>query len=505
MFLDEVTYKIVICFAVLSAGFIISKIGEKSITCLWRKKYRATIERVQIARIFSLTTNIIFIIIALSFLKINITENTLIEIYSRFPLLLSAILLGVLIFLGVRLIFFVIDTLLSTSGIRTIVEEYGQEQGLASLLLVLRYVLYVVFGLLALDSLGVNIDPTLFVFKVVLYPLLLLALVLVFAGLKPYAENFFSGLFLKNMNFLRVGEQVRIEDENYTIRALKSQGIILKGKDSFSAFVPYNKLYRQEVKYREIMYDLTALESIKNHFVAQHPSYCGPASASMVLKIFGYDISQEEIGKMAMTVVPSQKRLDKVKVFGGTHPKELIRAVEKLTDGKVRGVWINIDKINDLKLELKTWLANKALVVIDYKKSFLFPEAEKAHYSVCFSIMGGELLVLDPSTKKGGVYFADIKKVYLGMSTYSEFLKGKRGYVVFAPKGTTAYHRIEEGLIYSDAGLYKNLSNSLTKELDRLMRQVSKVENILPKSVQKVINEHKKKEKITRIWRPGTG
>ncbi len=505
MFLDEVTYKIVVCFAVLSAGLIISKIGEKSITYLWRKKYRATIERVQIARIFSLATNIIFIIIALSFLKINITENTLIEIYSHIPLLLSAILLGILILLTVKLIFFVIDKFLSTSGIMAIVEEYSQEQNLANLLLVLRYVMYLMLGLLALDSLGVNIDPTLFIFKAVLYPLLLLALVLVFAGLKPYAENFFSGLFLKNMNFLRVGEQVRIEDENYTIRALKSQGLALKGKDGFSAFVPYKKLYMQEVKYKEIIYDLAALESIKNHFVAQHPSYCGPASASMVLKIFGYDISQEEIGEEAKTIVPSQKRLDKAKVSGGTHPKELIKAIEKQTDGKVKGVWINIDKINDLKQELKTWLANKAIVIIDYKKSFLFPEAEKSHYSVCFSIRGDELLILDPSSKKGGVYFADIKKVYLGMNTYSEFLKEKRGYIVLAPKGTTAYHRVEEGLIYSDADLYKNLSNSLTKELDTLMQKAGKVESILPKSVQKVINEHKKKEKVTRIWRPGTG
>ncbi|MEA3344035.1 MAG: mechanosensitive ion channel, partial [archaeon] len=301
MFLDEVTYKIVVCFVVLLAGFVISKIGERSITYLWRKKYRATIERVQIARIFSLATNIIFIIIALSFLKINITENTLIEIYSHIPLLLSAILLGILILLTVKLIFFIIDKFLSTSGIMAIVEEYSQEQNLASLLLVLRYALYLMLGLLALDSLGVNIDPTLFIFKAVLYPLLLLALVMVFAGLKPYAENFFSGLFLKNMNFLRVGEQIRIEDENYTIRALKIQGLALKGKDGFSAFVPYKKLYREEVKYREIIYDLAALESIKNHFVAQHPSYCGPASASMVLKIFGYDISQEEIGKEAKT------------------------------------------------------------------------------------------------------------------------------------------------------------------------------------------------------------
>ncbi len=500
--LDETTYKIVICFIILIAGFTLSKLGEKIITSLWRKKYKARLERVQLAHIYGLIINILSIIIALSFLKINIKETTLFEIYAYIPFILSVILLGVLIILIVKVIFYFLDKFISTSGIKNLVKEYEQEQSLSNLLHLLKYTLYIIFSLLALNSLGINMDYTITFFRSILYPALIFCLVLLFVGLKPFIENYFAGIYLKNMNFLRVGEQVKIKENTCIIEALKTEGLILKSKSDFSVFVPYKKLYGEQLQYKEIIYDLATLEKIKNHFLAQNPSYCGPASASMVLKIFGYDITQEEFGQMAKTIVPPQKRLDGATIPGGTHPKDLINTIEKLTENKVKGAWVSIDRINDLKLELKTWLDNKALIIIDYKKSFLFPEALKAHYSVCFSVRGDEMLILDPSQKKGGVYFADIKKVYLGMNTYSELLKEKRGYIVLAPKGTTAYHRLEKGLIYSDPDLYNNLSNNLTKDLNKLIGHAGKLEEILPKSIKRTIEEYKRKDKVVRVWRP---
>ena len=366
----------------------------------------------------------------------------------------------------------------------------------------MKFILYFIFGLVALNSLGINVDSTIVLFRGIFYPLLILCFVFLFVGLKNYVENYFAGIFLKNMNFFRLGEQIKIEKEIYTISALKRHGIILKGKSNFNTFLPYKKIYQGPIQYRESIYDLTSLENIKNHFFPQYPSYCGPASVSMVLKIFGYDITQEQIAEKTKPIVPKQKRLDGTKIPGGTHPRELVKAVKELTKNKVNGVWINIERINDLKMEFKTWLNNKALIIIDYKKSFLFPEAKKAHYSVCFLVRGDELLILDPSSKKGGVYFADIKNIYLGMNTYSELLKEKRGYIVLAPKGTKAYYRIEEGLIYSDPGLYTDLNNNLTKELNLLLRKAGKLENVLPENIKKIINEYKKKEKITRVWKP---
>jgi len=180
----------------------------------------------------------------------------------------------------------------------------------------------------------------------------------------------------------------------------------------------------------------------------------------------------------------------------------LINVVHDLTKNKVKGSWIDVDHVTDLKDEIRLWLNQGALIIVDYKKSFLFPESKKAHYAVCVAVEGDELVVLDPSGKKGGVYLADAEKVYRGMDTYSEFLQAKRGYMVFAPEGTTGFHRIEEGLIYADPSLYKDLSNKLKRELYKLTEKSELLETVLPLRVKNFIKKWREKDRIARLWKP---
>ncbi|OYT35219.1 MAG: hypothetical protein B6U87_00630 [Candidatus Aenigmarchaeota archaeon ex4484_52] len=505
MIKETIYIKIIICLLILSFGFILSKIGEKLIIFLWRKKYKISIEKVEIATIYVYVVNCIAIIIALSFLKINIEENLLIKIYEYLPFILSIVLIGILIIILIHLIFFFINKFLTTSGLIAFVKEYEKEQVLLNILIILKYTLYFIFSLIGLQALGVNIDSAVLFLKNIAYPFLILGLVFLFYGLKPFVENYFLGFFFKQEKLFTIGEQIKMpgQKQKITIESMKKIGVIASTKNHSNVFIPYKKLFEKQIFFKKITYDLDTLNKIKQHFIAQEPSYCGPASVSMILKIFGYDISQEKIGKLARTVVPPQKNLNDEKIgAGGTKPQDLIDVVEQLTKNKVKGVWININRITNLKLELKTWLNNKALIIVDYKKSFLFPEAKKAHYSVCFAVKGDELLILDPGVKKGGVYFADVRKIYLGMNTYSELLKEKRGYIVLAPKGTTAYKRIQEGLIFSDPNLYNDLSNSMANELDKLIKKASDIDFVLPKSIKKIIDEYKKKDKITHLWRP---
>ena len=100
------------------------------------------------------------------------------------------------------------------------------------------------------------------------------------------------------------------------------------------------------------------------------------------------------------------------------------------------------------------------------------------------------------------MYLADAEKVYRGMDTYSELIKGKRGYIVFAPEGTTAYHRIEEGLIYADPNFYAELSNKLKSDLYKLTEKSSFIESVLPLRVKNFIRKWKEKDRIARLWRP---
>ena len=236
---------------------------------------------------------------------------------------------------------------------------------------------------------------------------------------------------------------------------------------------------------------MDTLEKIKSYYIEQKPSFCGPASASMVLKIFGYNESQSKIGE-----------LSNAQVGVGTHPSSLIKVAQDITQNKVKGAWVDVSHITDLKDEIRLWLSEGALIIIDYKKNILFPESKTAHYSVCVAVEGDELVVLDPSGKKGGVYLADAEKVYLGMDTYSELIKGKRGYIVLAPEGTTAFYRIEEGLIYSDPSLYKDLRNKLKSELYRITEKTELLETVLPLRVKNFIKKWREKDRIARLWKP---
>ena len=218
----------------------------------------------------------------------------------------------------------------------------------------------------------------------------------------------------------------------------------------------------------------------------------------MALKIFGYNEPQSKIGELANTEIGTDSK------GAGTKPDVMIDVVQKLTSNKVKGAWIQVEKITDLKSEARLWLNQGALLILDYKKSFLFPEAKKAHYAVCVAVEGDELVILDPSGKKGGVYLADAEKLYMGMDTYSEYLQSKRGYIVLAPEGTTAYYRIEEGLIYSDPNLYDELSNKLKSELHRLTEKTELLETVLPLRVKNFIRKWREKDKIARLWKPAT-
>jgi len=213
----------------------------------------------------------------------------------------------------------------------------------------------------------------------------------------------------------------------------------------------------------------------------------------MILRIFGYNESQIKIGE-----------LSNAEVGKGTRPEKLIEVVGELTKKKVNGTWITVDKITDLKHEMRMWLNQGGLVIVDYKKSILFPESKKAHYAVVVAVEGDELVVLDPSGKKGGVYLADADKIYAGMDTFSEFLQSKRGYMIFAPEGTTAFHRVEEGLIYSDPSLYTNLSNKLKSELAKVTDKSEVIENIVPLRVKNFIRKWRERDKIARLWKPDT-
>lgn len=491
------TTKLIVTFVIIILGYLVSRFGSTFITLLQSRRDTITLKQRALVKNFRYLVMIITLIIALSYLKSDVLKefifltDFLSKAYSLLPNIIVGILMVVLATIIANLITFGFKRLFDTAGITEFLIEIDREHMLNVMLVSIRLLLYFLMAILLLKIFGINIGGIVSALGFLLYILLGLFLLYIFIGTRAFIENFIAGIYLRTSNFFKLGQNIRVNDVDGRIKSISNQGVTVKTDYGYSVFIPNKEFVRKEVAFRNIETDLDTLKKIKSYFVEQKPSFCGPASVSMILKIFGYNFSQNKIGDLASTEVGK-----------GTHPNTLIKVVEDLTTKQVRGAWIDVNYIMDLKNEIRLWLNQGALLIVDYKKNILFPEAKKAHYSVVVSVEGDELVVLDPSGKKGGVYLAEIEKVYRGMDTYSDLIGGKRGYLVFAPEGTTAYHRIEEGLIYSDPSLYKDLSNKLKKELYKLTEKSEFLENVLPIKVKKFIRRWKEKEKIARLWRP---
>ena len=494
--IDPVTAKILASFFVLAVGFAFAKLVEKLITLMVRRIRKARLQRPLVARLFFYIIATLTIIIALGFLEVTFSADTFYELYSYIPTLISFILLFILLMFFIRFIMYLVNRFLYRTGLCQFIEEYQKENLLDIGLFIFRIILYVlgIFGILNLS--GIDITGATTFAEFIFYPVFILFLLLLFFGLKDFAANMIVGFYLRSIQFLRKGEYIRVYKQNIKVHKMNSTGIITDTQDDYQRFIPYKVIMEKGIAFRKINTEISTLEKIKQNFVAQHPSYCGPASISMILKVFGYDFTQEEIGKAAKTKVSRHGEP------AGTTPKDLINAAQKLTKQKVKGVWIDVGSITDLKNEIKAWLHGEALVIVDYKKSYLFPDAKKAHYSVCLSVNGDELLLLDPSTVTGGVYYVDYRRVYAGMDTYSKIIGGKRGYLVLAPDGTPAYDRITEGLFYAEPSFYKNLTKKLEKNLDGIFSMIFSIEHVMPKKVQSFMKKAHKNEKVARIWKP---
>ena len=495
--LNETSTRLLVTFLVLVSGFLISKFGASFIFSLSKKKETIDVRQIHVVKMYRYLVMILTLVISLLYLKKDVLTEVLIfgnfftKAYEFLPDILLFILLIVLGVAVVNLIAYALRRFLDTIGITEFMVEQNKEHWLNGILTFVRIFLYILVLIPVLNIFGINISGITATISWIFYGALALIFLYLFFGTRGFAENFIAGIYIKSSRTFKLGQKIKIDDIDGSIKSISNQGVTVKTGAGYNAFIPNRDFIKKEISFRNIETDLDTLEKIKRYFVEQKPSYCGPASASMILKVFGYTESQAKIGDLSNAVVGT-----------GTHPETLIKVVQDLTGNKVKGAWIDVDHVTDLRNEVRLWLTEGALPIIDYKKKLLFPDAKSAHYSVVVSVEGDDFVVLDPSGKKGGVYLADADKIYRGMDTFSELIQGKRGYIVFAPEGTTAFHRIEEGLLYSDPSLYHDLNNKLKKELFNMLEKGQAMESVLPLRVKNFLRKWKEKDKIARLWRP---
>lgn len=490
---NDTTHKLFYTFSILLMGWLLAKASTRIVLGLYRlfKQNHVDLneEREPVFRIIKYFIMSAALIIALVYLQVAVVEDLLLT-YELLPDIVSVMLVLILGITIIEFIIYLLKVLMRIVGLMDYLELYSRGAVLIGILWVIRVLLYFVLIEVFLRMIGIEFRLFTSMFVTAFYGGIFFLVVLSFFGLRGFVENLYAGYYLKSIQMFRVGRQIKYKGYTGEIQDISKIATTVKvGKKVL--WVPNKLLASNELVFEQAKSELKTLGSIKEHFKEQKPSYCGPASVQIVLSIFGFDIDQLRIGELCHT-----------KVGVGTHPNTLIKVVQRLTKKKVKGVWIGYDLIGNLKEEVNSWLQQGALVVIDYKKNFLFPSAKRAHYSVVVGVEGDELLVMDPSFKTAGVYFVDSERVFRGMNTHSDLIKGKRGYIVLAKKGTNAYWRIENKLIFSDMTLYKDLSKSVRDRFSKISKRAGALKSVFPNNVKKFLENWEKKEKVYRVWKP---
>ncbi|MFH1663568.1 MAG: C39 family peptidase [archaeon] len=474
--------------AVIVAGLIIAKLLGKIFGLLLKKQKVSYYTVDSAVRSVELFVFVVSLIIALSVLKVSVAEVLISKVMAFIPSVVIFFLVFVLGYILVTLIADALSFLFIKFGSDSYLEEFGiSKQVISAFFLIVKFFLLLIVLMLSFSTIGIDIGLFQGFFNTLITAIIVLALALFFFGFKEIFENFFSGLFIQK-NLIKPGQQIKIGNELGEVIGVDIHGVMVRLASGYNLVVPNKEFIKKEFYLKRARSDISKLESIRAKFVPQMNYFCGPASASMMLSFFGYNFSQQEIGKLAGTVSP-----------GGTKPLDLIKAVEKLSNNLIKGQLIRYNQIYNLRDEVKSWISDSAMILMWYKKPVLFPskKSRSGHFVLCAGVEGDELILMDPSPQTAGVYLVDYRLMDEAMSETDK----KRGYLVFAKKGTPAFWRINEGLIYANVASYKNLSKSFERYVHKLIRRKSVVNELLSEFVFNEISSDPEK-KIKKIWIP---
>ena len=348
MQLNTTTTQLLIAILIILVGYLVIKIGSSLILSFSKRKEIVSMKYIQYVKFFRYVVMILTIVAALIYLQadlikdISIVGDFISDTYSLLPNILLAILLIVLAIAVVNLITFGLKRTFDVTGITEFMLEQKKDHFLDGILAFVRIALYLFTGLFLLNLFGINVSGITSAIGWFFYGIMALIFLYIFFGTRTFVENFIASIYIRTSKSFSLGQKVRVDDIEGKIKSISNQGVTIKSDYGYSTFIPNREFVKKDISFRSIETDLDTLEKIKGYYVEQKPSFCGPASVAMILKIFGYNETQSKIGE-----------LSNVQVGVGTHPQTLIKVVHDLTKNKVKGTWIDADHITDLKKRAK--------------------------------------------------------------------------------------------------------------------------------------------------------
>jgi len=423
------------------------------------------------------------ILVALTYLDAGVTQELSEQMATFLPQLLSAALIVLLGIIIIQLITRLGENFLMKIGLQNYLKEIGFSVGAVKIISgALKAFLYLILLQITLTELGVGESFANELIYASSWAAAFLIAASVFYGSKDLLVNIAAGIYLKNSENVRPGEEVTIDGEKAEIRNVSLFSTSLDTKTGHTLISPNKEIAENNLTFKRSKNDLGTLEEITSYFVAQKSEYNVAASLEMALEIFGYRKSQENIAK---------------KTEEDDSPETIITTIEEITNNEVNAAFVEEDKITEISGELKTWFNDGALVIPRLDKSEIFSDEEETSYILSVAVEENEILMIDPSPHSGGVYFVGKEKLHNSMK---EAENG--GYIVLAPEGTTAHWRIKNDLIYSDKNYYEELSKTLESRLLKITRRGRLLKDSMPSSVDSYLDKWRENREVTRLWSP---
>lgn len=492
---QSLAVKILLTLIILAAGILVARLSARVTRWLWE----STLPEDEMAekvrrrarspdRMVEYSVVVLTLVAATVYINSSAVSQIAGQIIVYTPRVITAALVFLLGILLVKGLIYLIKAFIESLEVKKQAQTVGlSPRVLDASLTGIKLFLYLVVVEVFIIQLGVSPQIIHNTVTAASYGVVLLLALLGFFGFKDLIQNYAAGIYLRGSEVLKPGKRVKLDDETGEIRDISPFSTTVNTDSGYFLLAPNKNLMNREILFKRVKADVEMLEDITDYFVSETSPYQGAAATEMALAMFGFDVSQGDI---------SEELEDE-----HSSPDALGETIEDLTRGEVRTAVVSADKVTGLGTEFKVWFNNDALLLPYFDKSILFPGSESERYVLCVAVEGNELLVLDPSKgESGGVYYVEAVEMEEAMKAAED-----GGYLVLAPRGTTSFWRIKNGLIYANLSLYRKLSKNLEVQLSKILRRGEVLKQVVPEVVDDFIERWRVEEEddsVTRMWRP---
>ena len=422
----------------------------------------------QTVRLFEVGIVLVGLLVALSVLEVSWAIDIWDRMLSILPELVVFLVVFYLAYVAVALVLDLLKAFVLSVGASYLKEFDISRTAVSTAFMIIKFFVILFFASVALDFAHVELPLFDTILRALVYASVFALLGVTAYAFKDYVANMLLSTYLSR-NVIRVGQKVRYEGQSGEVSAITSHGTIISLESGYNAIIPNSRIVRDPVVVKRVESDLSGLDNLARKYTVTLSADSGIAVTQMVLGIFGVQAGREDIRSRAKAKDAS----------GDAEMGAMARVAQDLSEGEVKGALIEYNHAYHFRQEIKSWLTEEALVVVYYQGK----EEKQGRYRLIVGIEGEEFITMDPQRSTQVINAQALEKSLIDRND-------RKGYVVFAKKGSPAFWRITEKLLYGDVSAYQSISKSLERYLKKVLRKSRTVNTFLSPHV-----EHKIKEK----------